>query len=88
MMRWLRLIVGVAALAALLSGCVQTTAGTARPGAELTGAPTGTSDPGGRLEQFLLTPDELNVVMGSRDIELTDSADDMADHSSDISDPG
>ena len=31
-MRWLRLIVGVAALAALLSGCVQTTAGTARPG--------------------------------------------------------
>ena len=87
-MRWLRLIVGVAALAALLSGCVQTTAGTARPGAELIGAPTGTSDPGGRLEQFLLTPDELNVVMGSRDIELTDSADDMADHSSDISDPG
>jgi hypothetical protein len=87
-MRLLRLIVAVVALAALLSGCVRTTAGTARPGAELTGSPTGTSDPGGRLDEFLLTADEVDVVMGSRDIGLIDSAQDMADHSSGISDPG
>jgi|SRR6478735_2805978 len=87
-MRLLRLIVAVPALAALLSGCVQTTAGTPRPGADLTGATTGTSDPAGHLDQFLLTADEVNVVMGSRDIALVDSAEDMADHSSGISDPG
>lgn len=84
-MRWLRVIVGLTVLAVLLCGCVQTTAGTARTGADPIRSTTDTPD--SRLAQFLLTPDEVHVVMGSDDIELVDSNDDMSDNSADISDP-
>lgn len=66
--------------AAILTGCVHTTAGSAvaaggghRP-AQLS-----------VLARFLLDPGEVNTILGSRDVELVDSADEMSDHSSDIS---
>lgn len=79
-----RVIAGLAVCSTaglLLTGCVHTTGGTAVPGARA-------AEPSGMpaLANFLLDPAEVNLVLGSHDVELVDSADEMADHSSQFTD--
>ncbi|MCV7225515.1 sensor domain-containing protein [Mycolicibacterium komossense] len=83
-----RLACGLGAVALIATGCVQTTAGTAMP-ADTAGpnSPTKSGQSGAGIERILLGADAINAIMGSKDIELMDSANDMADHSADISDP-
>lgn len=71
----------VAALAVTLTGCVHTTAGVAHRSGSTN--PTTVAD----LERFLLTADRVDAIVGSHDIEVTDSASTMADNYSKISDP-
>jgi hypothetical protein len=71
------------AVAVLATGCVQTTGGVAKPAA---GGPT-QSRQAGDIRSILLAVDDVNRIMGATDIEVMDSANDMADHRADISDP-
>ncbi|CAN5720872.1 sensor domain-containing protein [soil metagenome] len=80
-----RLACGLCAVALIASGCVQTTGGTARPAD--TAGPTKSSRPGAGLDGILLSVDDVNAIMGSKNMEIMDSANDMADHRADISDP-
>jgi hypothetical protein len=81
----IRLACGLSVVALIASGCVQTTGGTARPAD--TAGPTNSSQPGADLDGILLSVDDVNSIMGSTDMEIMDSANDMADHSADISEP-
>jgi hypothetical protein len=81
----IRLACGLSVVALIASGCVQTTGGTARPAD--TAGPTSSSQPGADLDGILLSVDDVNSIMGSKDMEIMDSANDMADHSADISEP-
>ena len=81
----IRLACGLCTVALLASGCVQTTGGTARP-ADAAG-PAESGQPGSGLGGILLSVDDINGIMGAKDIQIMDSANDMADHSVDISDP-
>ncbi len=88
-MRRSRLAGSLCAVVLLAAGCVQTTDGTARPadaaGPSSSSTPTKSGQPGGDLERILLSAADINKLMGATDIELMDSANDMADHSADIS---
>lgn len=72
-------LIGVLALT--LCGCVRTTAGEAhRAGGE--------TQPGKvELERFLLTPERVDDILGSHDIEVIDTATTLAENRSKISDP-
>ncbi len=71
---------GVAVLAALvltLSGCAQLVQGSARP-VEVRGPVD--------LERFLATPQQIDEIIGSTDIEVVDTSTEMSDLSPDVSD--
>jgi hypothetical protein len=83
-----RLACALGAVVIVAAGCVHTTDGVAMPadaGRSSPGAPSkpGTSD---SLERILLSVDDVNAVLGATDVELMGSANDMSDHSGDISD--
>ncbi|CAN5840160.1 sensor domain-containing protein [soil metagenome] len=85
-----RLACGLGALVVLTAGCVTTTDGTAKSAdtsQSSSSAPTKAGRPDSPLERFLLSVDDVNGVMGTSDIELAGSSNDMSDHRSDISDP-
>ncbi|MET0701998.1 MAG: sensor domain-containing protein [Mycobacterium sp.] len=92
-MRLTRLVCGLCAMVVIAAGCVNTTGGTAKPvgaGPGTSAAPTKPTNPGdpdSPLERFLLSVDDINTVMGTNDIELAGSANDLSDHRNDISDP-
>lgn len=71
-----RALAGFAALA-VLSGCTQTTAGTAH---------TAASGPG-ELAGFLLPPDVVDSVVGSSGLAVTGTISEIVDHSGSISEP-
>ena len=81
----IRLACGLCAVALIAAGCVETTGGTAMP-ADAAGQ-TKSGQPGGGIDRVLLGVDDVNAIMGAKDIEVMDSANDMADHSADVSDP-
>jgi len=82
-MRPTRLIVPLAAIVVALSGCTSVVAGTAIPGDA--GGPDGPRS--GDLSATLLSAEEINSIMGSEDIEVVESTDELVDHSAGISDP-
>lgn len=67
--------VGCGAVALLAAGCVHTLPGTAEPG------------PGGSLDGILLSPDDINSVMGTTDIAVVDTSRDMQTADEDVSRP-
>ena len=67
--------------AVTLSGCVHTTAGEAHRAGGTN--PTSVAD----LESYLLAPDRVDKIVGSQDIEVSDSATTLDDNQSNISDP-
>lgn len=69
-------LAGVAALA-VLSGCTQTTAGTAH-------TPAGGA---GNLAAFLLPPDVVDSVVGSHGLAVVDTISEITDHSGSVSEP-
>jgi PknH-like extracellular domain len=79
---------GLCAVVVIAAGCVNTTAGNARPaGAESPGSSGAPTKPGQPLDHILLGAADINTVMGATDMQLMDSSNDMSDHSGDISDP-
>jgi hypothetical protein len=94
-MRQSRLFGVLCAVVLTAAGCVNVTAGTAvradpvnprmsdRPSASARPGP----GPGPGVGGVLLSVADVNTIMNATDMELMDSADDMADHRSDISDP-
>ena len=78
-MRGVRLVAGLAAAGFLAAGCSQTVAGSAQK-------PDGNSSSAAELAGFLLAPAEVDAVVGSTGIEVTDSAEqpgELADSMSD-----
>lgn len=78
-----RVLIGAMAVtsAVTLSGCVHTTAGQAHRAGGTN--PTAVAD----LESYLLAPDRVDKIVGSQDIEVSDSATTLDDNQSNISDP-
>lgn len=91
-----RVAVALTVVCIAATGCVNTTGGTARPADTLgrtttssSGSPTRTSGaPSGRLDDVLLGVSDINAVMGSSDLDIVDSSDEMSDNASDVSDQG
>jgi hypothetical protein len=78
----------VIALAAVLTGCVQTTGGTAIKAAGA-GGPGSTNVPPlkeAQLDRILLPVRDINSIVGGKNMQVTTSAEDMTDHSDVISD--
>jgi hypothetical protein len=90
-MRRTWLTCGLCAVVVTVVGCVNTTAGTARPAGTVSpgssSVPTKSGQPGDSLDHILLSAAEINGIMGATDMQLMDSSNDMADHSGDVSDP-
>jgi hypothetical protein len=82
---------GLCAVVITVAGCVNTTAGVAKPadaaGPGSPGAPTKSGQAGDHLQRILLSAADVNTIMGATDMQLMDSSNDMSDHSGDISDP-
>jgi hypothetical protein len=80
------LVVGLLAASMLLSGCVATVSGTAvRDGhAVPTNVPPLDE---AALKRVLLSIDEVNEIMGTKNLEVTSEIDDMTDSSNKVSDP-
>lgn len=66
--------------AATLTGCVRTTAGEAHRAG---GPPAAHAD----LEGFLLSPDRIDDVLSTEDVEVIDTASTLAENRSSVSDP-
>lgn len=75
MRRW-AVAIGCGAVAVAAAGCVQTVAGTAKPGPG-----------GGGLDAILLSADEIKSVVGATDIAVVDSSRDMQSTDEDVSRP-
>jgi hypothetical protein len=93
-MRRTWLTCGLCAVVVTVAGCVNTTEGTAIPqghgataGPGSSSAPTKSGQPGDPLEHILLSAADINGIMGATDMQVMDSANDMSDHSGDVSDP-
>lgn len=76
----------VVAASALLTGCVSTVSGTAvrsQKAGQADVAPLNES----KLDDVLLSTDEINEIMGSSSMTVTSELEEMTDHSADVSDP-
>jgi PknH-like extracellular domain len=80
------LVVGVFAASVLLSGCVATVSGTAVRDGHAVPTDVPPLDEAA-LKRVLLPIDEVNGIMGTKNLEVTSEIDDMTDSSSKVSDP-
>src|SRR5262245_63559244 len=80
-------LVGIAVAAAtLLSGCVTTVSGTAVRNATTVPSNVPKLDDSA-LKDVLLPIEEVNDILGTKDLEITSDIDDMTDSSDKVSDP-
>ena len=80
------LVVGLLAASMLLSGCVATVPGTAVRDGHAVPANVPPLDEAA-LKRVLLSIDEVNEIMGTKNLEVTSEIDDMTDSSNKVSDP-
>jgi hypothetical protein len=78
----------VIVLPVMLTGCEQSTGGTAVKAAGATGPNTSNVPPlkESQLDKILLSAKDINSIVGGKKMEVTTSAEDMSDHSDVISD--
>lgn len=79
-------IATIVATAMVLSGCVSTVSGTAVRNANTVPTNVPKLDDSA-VEKVLLPIDEINAIMGTRDLEVTSDIDHMTDSSDKVSDP-
>jgi len=79
------LVVGLVATTVLLSGCVSTVSGSAVRDGHAVPSDVPPLDEAA-LKRVLLSIDEVNDIMGTKDIEVTSELDDMTDSSDKVSD--